>query len=98
MNIKRLGITEVVVPPHLGDQIIPGNQLPATQQEKFEQGELLGAKLNFLAAHRGHVPTDVDRDISANQDNIVSINLNAERRRLAPTLATSSRIENGFVT
>ena len=64
VHIDRPGATEEVVSPHLGDQLLPGEDPARVLGEELEQLEFLVRQLQRTAPQSGRVGVLLDREVT----------------------------------
>src|SRR4029077_1413533 len=51
VDVERAGVTEILDPPHLGEQDLARHQLARPEHEGLQEGELLGRQLDQPPPH-----------------------------------------------
>jgi hypothetical protein len=85
VHIQRLGVTEVLRAPHLGDEVVARSQPAHSGEERPQKVELLWRNGNVFTAHTDLVTAPIELDRAAAQDFDIRL---ARDHRGAPAMRT----------
>ncbi len=73
VHIERLGVTEVVTPPHAVDELTAREHTPRVAHEHLKKLELLQRHVDDLAVHGDGVTVDVEGDAASLQHALIDL-------------------------